>query len=412
LDKIEDPLLREATEGMINNFGQTPTQLLKKAHPKRKTLQEIDSGKPKVINQIETSFDPSFSLIEILHMSTPVVFIATCKPRLRSILYQAIPDSFVTVHSNGLFGTHSWLPYADSKTNSFTFTMDVLLASTSSHTQRALPGLISPSVDYSSKLFACTSDGHLMISCGYWDNTIRIINTDRGRDKLKAFVDYHNDIVTCISLDVDGSHMISGSADFTCAIWRVEQSNGFSSNLSKKPTQILYGHDSCITTVAMYGDLDMAVSGAKDGTCLVHTLRKGVFAHCLKPFHPQFNNLKCEAVQIKLTDLGRIVVLSKVANWENALYFMSVYSVNGALLGNINLNQQIVLDFCMVKDHIVIGCLDGTLQMRHVNNLGDVVLSKKVHAPVFTVAATHNGSHIFIGRGDGNILVVCPSFCT
>ena len=71
------------------------------------------------------------------------------------------------------------------------------------------------------------------------------------------------DIVTCISLDADGSHLISGSADLTCAVWKIEQVNGFSAGLSRKPIQLLYGHDSCITAVGMHGDLDMAVSGAK-----------------------------------------------------------------------------------------------------------------------------------------------------
>ena len=58
--------------------------------------------------------------------------------------------------------------------------------------QRQLPGSISPSLQYSSRLFAFTSDGHLMISCGYWDNSIRLVNTDRGKDKLKSCVNYHN----------------------------------------------------------------------------------------------------------------------------------------------------------------------------------------------------------------------------
>ena len=62
MDQIEDPVLREATEGMINNFGQTPTQLLKKPHPKRKTLQELDTGKPRVVDQLENA---SYSLIEV-----------------------------------------------------------------------------------------------------------------------------------------------------------------------------------------------------------------------------------------------------------------------------------------------------------------------------------------------------------
>lgn len=71
------------------------------------------------------------------------------------------------------------------------------------------------------------------------------------------------DVVTCISLDADGSHLISGSADLTCAVWKIEQSNGFSSGLSNQPVQVLCGHTASVTAVAMYGDLDMAVSGAK-----------------------------------------------------------------------------------------------------------------------------------------------------
>lgn len=407
LDKIEDPVLREATEGMINNFGQTPTQLLKKSHPRRKTLQELDSLKPKVFNNIESS---TFSLIEInnAYMSTPTIFIAACKPRPKSILYQAVPDSLVTVHLNGLVGIHAWLPFADTKTNSFSFTMDVLLASPSSHAQRALPGAISQSMELSSKLFAFTSDGHLMLSCGYWDNSIRLVNTDRGRDKLKTCVCHHNDVVTCICLDVDGSHLISGSADLTCAVWKIEQNNGFSASLSKQPVQTLYGHDSCITAVVMYGDLDLAVSGDKDGTCLVHTIRRGIFTFALNPTHPKLGGMGCCVIQVKLSEQGRIVVLSNVKHVDTPHHFFSVYSVNGALLANVNLGQ-VVLDMCIVNDYLITGSMSGILQIRHVNDLSTTVLSKNVRSPIFTVAGTHNGSHIFIGRGDGNILVMCPS---
>ena len=69
LDKIEDPILREATEGMINNFGQTPTQLLKKAHPKRKPLAEVELGKVKVTTQLQLNPNNiNFSLIEVTHL--------------------------------------------------------------------------------------------------------------------------------------------------------------------------------------------------------------------------------------------------------------------------------------------------------------------------------------------------------
>ena len=37
---LDDPEEREAVEGMINNFGQTPCQLLKEPHPKRLSLED------------------------------------------------------------------------------------------------------------------------------------------------------------------------------------------------------------------------------------------------------------------------------------------------------------------------------------------------------------------------------------
>lgn len=40
VDAISDPISRRATEDMISNFGQTPTQLLKEPHPKRKTFDQ------------------------------------------------------------------------------------------------------------------------------------------------------------------------------------------------------------------------------------------------------------------------------------------------------------------------------------------------------------------------------------
>ena len=43
LDAITDPAEREALEGMIQNFGQVPCQLLKEPHPSRITFEEYRS---------------------------------------------------------------------------------------------------------------------------------------------------------------------------------------------------------------------------------------------------------------------------------------------------------------------------------------------------------------------------------
>ena len=41
LDAISDPVERKALEGMINNFGQTPCQLLREPHPKRMAFDDM-----------------------------------------------------------------------------------------------------------------------------------------------------------------------------------------------------------------------------------------------------------------------------------------------------------------------------------------------------------------------------------
>ena len=53
LDAITDSTEREATEGMINNFGQTPTQLLTQPHPQRMSADE--AARCKAIKSAGTS---------------------------------------------------------------------------------------------------------------------------------------------------------------------------------------------------------------------------------------------------------------------------------------------------------------------------------------------------------------------
>ena len=49
LESMDDPKERESLEQFINNFGQTPTQLLKTPHPKRKPRQNVEMSVQKPI---------------------------------------------------------------------------------------------------------------------------------------------------------------------------------------------------------------------------------------------------------------------------------------------------------------------------------------------------------------------------
>ncbi len=54
-------------------------------------------------------------------------------------------------------------------------------------------------------------------------------------------------------------------------------------------------------------ELDLAASGAKDGTCLLHTIRQGNYIHTLRPRE----GFKCEIHQVAISNAGRLVVYSE-----------------------------------------------------------------------------------------------------
>lgn len=73
--------------------------------------------------------------------------------------------------------------------------------------------------------------------------------------------------------------MISGSRDCTSVVWDVSNSN----STSPKPFQTLLGHDLPVVCVAIATELDMAVSGSRDGTVNVYSIHQGLLVHCLTP---------------------------------------------------------------------------------------------------------------------------------
>ena len=71
------------------------------------------------------------------------------------------------------------------------------------------------------------------------------------------------DVITCLSLDDDGHHLITGSRDSTSRLWGITHQGGVAQELIRTPLQTLYGHDKPITCVVMSWELDMAVSGSQ-----------------------------------------------------------------------------------------------------------------------------------------------------
>ncbi len=78
MDAIDDSTEREAVEGMINNFGQTPSQLLKEPHPQRLSLDKA------LLRMLEYNIKkPDLTLFfdQLTHSQIEVILQKTCQTR-------------------------------------------------------------------------------------------------------------------------------------------------------------------------------------------------------------------------------------------------------------------------------------------------------------------------------------------
>ncbi|MGH0167376.1 UNVERIFIED_CONTAM: hypothetical protein FKN15_052506 [Acipenser sinensis] len=270
-------------------------------------------------------------------------------------------------------------------------------------TQRCINGPFTPGLEITTKLFVVSHDGKLLFSGGHWDNSIRVTSLAKG--KLVEQHIRHMDIVTCLATDYCGIHLISGSRDKTCMIWQVLQQGGVPVGLVVKPVQILYGHTDEITSVTISTELDMAVSGSRDGTVIIHTIRRGQYMRSLKP--PCESSLPVTILRLAISWEGHIVVHTSIEGKatlkdKNALH---LYSVNGKYLCSENLKEQ-VSDLCVTGEHIVLGSVQGFLSIRDLYSLtlGPAPIAMRV--PVHCVSVTKENSHILVGLEDGKLIIV------
>uniref|UniRef100_A0AAQ5Z645 Neurobeachin-like protein 2 n=1 Tax=Amphiprion ocellaris TaxID=80972 RepID=A0AAQ5Z645_AMPOC len=405
LDAITDEKERKALEGMISNFGQTPCQLLKEPHPVRLSQEEVEKRKAQLdscpLNMFEHLSDLKSFFVEGISDSVPLIKAVVPKNQSHSFITQGSPDTMVTLSQNCLVGTHGWLPYNKNISNYFTFIKDPTVSNTK--TQRFLSGPFAPGVDVAAGLFVVSHDGKLLFSGGHWDNSLRVTSLVKGKTVGQHI--RHMDIVTCLSTDHCGIHLISGSRDTTCMVWQVLQQGGAPVGLYPKPIQVLYGHTDEVVSVSISTELDMAVSGSRDGTVIIHTVRRGQYMRCLRP--PCDSSLPLSILHLAVSWEGHLLVHTCLEGKatlkdKNALH---LYSVNGKHLCSEPLKEQ-VTDMCVSGEYVVIGSEQGYLSIRDLYSLSLCSEPMAMRVPVRCVSVTKEQSHVLVGLQDGKLIIV------
>lgn len=201
----------------------------------------------------------------------------------------------------------------------------------------------------------------------------------------------------------DGSTLATGSYDTTVMIWHAyrgkpteEKRRSINSDFRKdhviieNPCHILCGHDDIITCLFISLELDIVISGSKDGTCVFHTLREGRYVRSIQ--HP----LGCPISKLVASLHGRMVIYA-----DNDLC-LHMYSINGKHISSSDSNGRlncIVLsgsgDFLICAgDHgqIVLRSMHSLDILRRFEGVGKVVTSLTVTPEECILAGTKDGS--------------------
>ncbi|KNA15279.1 hypothetical protein SOVF_099670 isoform A [Spinacia oleracea] len=391
LESMEDELQRSAIEDQIANFGQTPIQIFRKKHPRR--------GPPIPIAQPLRYAPGSINLTAIVssfsHSPSP-------------LLYVNVFDSNVILVNQGLtMSIKTWLTTQLQSGGNFTFSSsqdpffeigsDVLPT-------RNIGSSLAETVELGSQCFATlqTPSENFLISCGNWDNSFQVVSLSDG--KVVQSIRRHKDVVSSVAVSSEGSILATGSYDTTVMVWEVIRSKTSEKRvrtsqseivrkdyiISETPFHILCGHDDIITCLYVSMDLDIVISGSKDGTCVFHTLREGRYVRSL--CHPS----NCALTKLVVSQHGRIVLYS-----DDDLS-LRLYSINGKYIASSESYGRlscIKLSGC--GDFLVCAGDQGQIVLRSMNSLevvkkyagiGKVITSLTVTPEECFLAGTKEGS--------------------
>ncbi|GLU16070.1 hypothetical protein SLE2022_325200 [Rubroshorea leprosula] len=394
LDAMDDDLQRSAIEDQIANFGQTPIQIFRKKHPRR--------GPPIPIAHPLYFAPNSINLTSIIS--------CTSQPP-SAVLYVGMLDSNIVFVNQGLtLSVKMWLTTQLQSGGNFTFSgsqepffgvgSDIL-------SPRKIGSPLAENVELGAQCFVTmqTQSENFLISCGNWENSFQVISLNDGR--MVQSIRQHKDVVSCVAVTPDGSILATGSYDTTVMVWEVFRSKTPEKKVRSTPTEvprkdyvvvetpfhILCGHDDIITCLYVSVELDVVISGSKDGTCIFHTLRRGRYVRSLR--HPSGSALS----KLVASPHGRIVFYA-----ENDLS-LHLYSINGKHLASSESNGRLnCVELSGCGDFLVCAGDQGQIVVRSMNTL-EVVRKYNGVGKIITSLTVTPEECFLAGTKDGSLLV-------
>jgi WD40 repeat protein len=451
LDKIADQLDRQAAESHIQNFGQTPSQLLiVDAHPCR--LSAGQCWKPLIYDM---------SVPKRLRCHTPSKQFANKRTEHANgscLKIQVMSDTIVAMYADLSVGIYRWLPTRKSgrlqttslrpmacrelstsrfaikrgstippdqidkgsrATGNWSFALTIGGSAKEELYRKAVtpPNRLMVGTD----TLASTETSGLLVCCGYWDDTVRIHSTD-GLRLIAKETGNHRGPIRCLAMGKDGALMVTGGHDGTCCVWVVAHSDmavalsdGYvqtalgASNDGEQILScchVLWGHVTPITCVDLDSDLDAVVSGSQSGKICVHTIKRGEFirSFCAPPV--QDSAQPGPVSKIALDTTGNLVAHMR----DRGLH---TFTINGICLCSTDAGEHLNdMTICSRGEILITGGDACRLLIRRTCDLSvTAMLDLSRHGPIRCIALTPDDLNpmeqfLFIGSDDGMITIV------
>ncbi|KAG5684962.1 hypothetical protein PVAND_014167 [Polypedilum vanderplanki] len=401
LDSITDPVMREAIENQIKNFGQTPSLLLMEPHPPRSSAMHLS---PMMFNTMPDDVCMSLKF----HLNSPIIHIS-------ANTYPQLPlPSVVTVTAGHQFAINRWNcnytaniqspSYADNSHNqpqNLPLTMDPLLSQTTTHNnpavKRHLGDNFSQKIKIRSNCYVTTVDSRFLVACGFWDNSFRVFSTETA--KIVQIVFGHFDVVTCLSRSecniTSDCYIASGSADCTILLWHWNARTQSIVGEGEVPTPraTLTGHEQAVTSVVISAELGLVVSGSINGPVLVHT----TFGDLLRSLDAPEEFLSPE--NITMSREGFIVVNYDEGN-------VAAFTINGRLLRHESHNDNLQ---CMLLsrdgEYLMTAGDKGIVEVWRTFNLAPLYAFPVCNSGIRSLSLTHDQKYLLAGLATGSIIV-------
>ncbi|XP_055684440.1 neurobeachin isoform X15 [Lutzomyia longipalpis] len=401
LDTIADPVMREAIENQIRNFGQTPSQLLMEPHPPRSSAMHLT---PMMFSAMPDDVCMSLKF----HLNSPIIHIS-------ANTYPQLPlPSVVTVTAGHQFAVNRWNcnyaanvqspSYAETPQTPGTnlpLTMDPMLSQTNGHNnptiRRHLGDNFSQKLKIRANCFVTTVDSRFLIACGFWDNSFRVFATETA--KIVQIVFGHFGVVTCLSRSecniTSDCYIASGSADCTVLLWHWNARTQSIVGEGEVPTPraTLTGHEQAVTSVVISAELGLVVSGSINGPVLVHT----TFGDLLRSLEAPTEFISPE--NIAMSREGFIVVNYDKGN-------VAAYTINGKKLRHESHNDNLQ---CMLLsrdgEYLMTAGDRGIVEVWRTFNLAPLYAFPTCNSGIRSLALTHDQKYLLAGLATGSIIV-------